>query len=96
MGRSYIHAAYLDAHSSEFDLPKAYSTNRSYGYFPPPPEGRDAVVYVGNSAPEELRPHFVQVRQVVGGPDGPGVWLCTGKDRPWSSLWPELRDLTVG
>lgn len=96
MGRSYIHAAYVDAYSSAYDLPKAYSPNRSYGYFPPPPEGRGTVVYVGDQPPQELRPHFAEVRQVAGGADGPGVWLCSGKERPWSSLWPELRSLVVG
>jgi hypothetical protein len=38
-GESYIVAAYLDGYSKRYRLPEAYSTNRSYGYFPPPPQG---------------------------------------------------------
>ena len=34
---SYIIAAYMDGYSKRYHLPEAYSTNRSYGYFPPPP-----------------------------------------------------------
>jgi hypothetical protein len=36
MGESYIIAAYLDGYSTQYDLPQAYSTNRGYGWFPPP------------------------------------------------------------
>jgi hypothetical protein len=94
MGQSYILAAYLDGYSAQFGLPAAYSGNRSYGYFPPPPERDDAVLYVG-STPDALRPYFSDVRQVAdGGPDAT-VWLCTGRREPWASLWPRLRTLTV-
>jgi hypothetical protein len=43
-GESYIVAAYLDGYSKRYGLPAAYSTNRSYGYFPPPPAGHDTVL----------------------------------------------------
>lgn len=97
MGQSYIPAAYLDTHSLQYDLPPAYSANRSYGYFPPPPEDRDTVLYVGSS-PDEVRSYFTDVRLVAaGGPDAraASVWLCTGKTESWATLWPRLRHLTV-
>ncbi len=94
MGRSYILAAYLDGYSAKYQLPAAYSGNRSYGFFPPPPDNLDTVLYVG-SAPDELRPYFTDVHQVAdGGPDA-SVWLCTGRREPWATLWPHLRTLTV-
>lgn len=94
MGESYIVAAYIDGYGTALDLPKAYSSNRSYGYFPPPPEGQDAVLYIG-SDPDEVRPHFTEVRQVAGDGSLLSAWLCTGKREPWASLWPQLRHLTV-
>jgi 4-amino-4-deoxy-L-arabinose transferase-like glycosyltransferase len=38
-GESYLVAAYLDGYSKRYQLPRTYSANRSYGYFPPPPPG---------------------------------------------------------
>lgn len=94
MGQSYIAAAYIDGHSPQYGLPEAYSSNRGYGYFPPPPETKDSVLYVG-SDPDEVRPYFSEVRKVTGGGTDASVWLCTGKREPWSSLWPRLRHLDV-
>lgn len=104
MGQSYITAAYIDGYSLRHGTPPAYSSNRSYGYFPPPPESKAAVLYYGTS-PDELRPHFADIRKInagvtVTGPSGgPGkdmsLWLATGKREPWASLWPRLRHLGV-
>lgn len=94
IGQSYIIAAYIDGYSSQYAIPQAYSTNRSYGYFPPPPEQANAALYVGSS-PDELRPHFDHVRKVADGGDDASIWLCTGKRESWSLLWPRLRHLTV-
>lgn len=94
MGQSYITAAYIDGYSPRYGLPEAYSTNRAYGYFPPPPENKDTVLYVGSS-PDEVRPHFTEVRKVADGGKDASVWLCTGKHEPWTSLWPRLRHLDV-
>ncbi|MGH4018871.1 MAG: hypothetical protein ACRDT0_06435 [Pseudonocardiaceae bacterium] len=49
MGQSYIVAAYIDGYSSQYGTPQAYSSNRSYGYFPLPPEEQDTVVLMCNS-----------------------------------------------
>jgi hypothetical protein len=46
-GESYIVAAYLDGYSKRYQLPEAYSANRSYGYFPSPPTDHDTLLYIG-------------------------------------------------
>jgi hypothetical protein len=94
MGQSYIIAAYLDGYSSTYGLPRAYSSNRSYGYFPPPPESADAVLYVG-SVPDEVVPYFAEVREVGEAGAAGRVWLGTGRREAWASIWPRLRHLTV-
>ena len=81
MGQSYILAAYLDGYSTAYGLPQAYSSNRSYGYFPPPPDGADAVLYVG-SGPDEVAPYFADVRKVADAGAAGRVWLCTGGASP--------------
>ena len=53
-GDSYIVAAYLDGYSRRYQLPYAYSANRSYGYFPPPSSDHDTVLYIGRD-PDALR-----------------------------------------
>jgi hypothetical protein len=95
MGESYIIAAYLDGYSAQYALPQAYSTNRGYGWFPPPPEDDTGVLFVGGS-PDALRPYFTDVRMVADGGENASVWLCTGRQEPWAALWPRLRTLTVG
>jgi 4-amino-4-deoxy-L-arabinose transferase-like glycosyltransferase len=98
MGQSYIFAAYLDGYSTQYGLPEAHSGNRGYGWFPPPPETADTVLFVG-SDPEDVRPYFTDVREVDGGgpeAQGPSVWLCSGRQGPWTEIWPRLRTLTVG
>ena len=94
MGQSYIIAAYLDGYSSAYGLPQAYSSNRSYGYFPPPPDSADAVLYVG-STPDEVAPYFADVREVADAGAAGRVWLGTGRREAWASIWPRIRHLTV-
>jgi 4-amino-4-deoxy-L-arabinose transferase-like glycosyltransferase len=92
---SYIVAAYLDGYSLQYGLPQAYSGNRGYGWFPPPPESADSVLFVGND-PTGLRSHFTDVRMVADGGRDASVWLCTDRQEPWATLWPQLRSLSVG
>lgn len=94
MGQSYIYAAYIDGYGQAYDLPTAYSSNRAYGYFDPPSEEQDQVLYVG-SDPGELRPHFSEIRQLHDGGDEASIWLCSGKQQSWEKLWPQLRNLYV-
>jgi hypothetical protein len=95
MGGSYIVAAYLDGYSLQYGLPQAYSGSRGYGWFPPPPEDDDTVLFVGRD-PDALRPYFSDARMVADGGQDAGVWLCTGRQIPWTELWPRLRTLSVG
>ncbi len=92
VGGSYIYAAYLDGYSDEVGLPQAYSGNRSYGYFPPPAEDKDTVLYLGEQ-PETLRPWFTDVHR-VGDPDT-DLYLATGRHAPWPQIWDAWRTLTV-
>ncbi|MFJ1456477.1 glycosyltransferase family 39 protein [Nocardia sp. N2S4-5] len=92
MGQSYIVAAYLDVYAP--DLPTAYSTNRSYGYFDPPPESARSVLYVGE-APDELRDHFASCRKLFDDDEEQNQWLCGDRREPWRELWPRLRHLDL-
>jgi hypothetical protein len=94
MGESYVLAAYIDDLSGKYDLPNAYSSNRSYGYFPPPPPDKDAMLYIGTN-PDRIRPNFrdaIKVGEVQGDIN---AWLLTGRLEPWDTIYPRLRTLTV-
>jgi 4-amino-4-deoxy-L-arabinose transferase-like glycosyltransferase len=90
VGDSYVLAAMLEVGSEEHELPKVYSPHRGYGYFPPPTEQADTVLFVGND-PTGLQEHFAEVRQVR--PGQAPVWLCTGKRNAWTEIWPQLQSL---
>jgi Dolichyl-phosphate-mannose-protein mannosyltransferase len=93
-GESYIVAAYLDGYSKRYELPEAYSANRSYGYFPPPPSDHDTLLYVGRE-PGALRSSFADVRRVADIGDEMHAYLLTGQRESWAQSWPRLRTLTV-
>lgn len=94
LGQSYIYAAIIDDRGPALGLPPAYSGNRSYGYFTPPTDDRDTVLWIGDD-PDALRGHFTDVRRVADAGADAGVWLATGRTEPWSEIWPHLRTLTV-
>lgn len=94
MGQSYIVAAYIDGYSDDYSLPKAFSLNRSYGYFPPPPADTDAALYVGGDA-DDIRPYFTDVRRVGDVGEDMGVYLLTGRQQSWDQIWSQARSLTV-
>jgi hypothetical protein len=93
-GDSYIVAAYLDGYSNRYQLPEAYSANRSYGYFPPPPADHDTLLYIGRD-PGVLRSYFSDVRTVGDIGDDMHAYLLTGQQQSWDAIWPGLRTLTV-
>ncbi|RDI63930.1 glycosyltransferase family 39 protein [Nocardia pseudobrasiliensis] len=92
VGESYIVAAYLDVYGH--DLPPVYSTNRSYGYFPPPPDSARDALYVGK-APDELRDRFASCRKLFDDDEEQQQWLCTDRRDSWKVLWPRLRHLDM-
>jgi hypothetical protein len=94
IGQSYIVAAYIDGYSDDYSLPMAFSVNRSYGYFPPPPADRDTVLYVGSDA-DDMRPYFSDVRKVGDIGEDMGVYLLTGQRQSWDVLWRASRTLKV-
>jgi hypothetical protein len=93
-GESYIVAAYLDGYSRRYQLPGAYSANRSYGYFPPPPADHDTVLYVGRD-PGALRSGFADVRTVGDVSEDMHAYLLMGQRQSWDQMWTRLRTLTV-
>jgi hypothetical protein len=94
IGGSYIVAAYIDAYATRYQLPEAYSTNRSYGYFPPPPADRDSALFIGQD-PGALRPFFTEVRDIGDVGDDMDAYLMTGRQQAWDQIWSQTRTLTV-
>lgn len=93
VAQTYVSASYLDAYGAGLGLPPAHSTNRGYGYFPPPDEAAVDVLYVG-ADPGELVPSFREVHRLGGQGDG-STWLLTGRTQPWDRIWPGLRHLGI-
>ncbi|WP_433871636.1 glycosyltransferase family 39 protein [Saccharopolyspora sp. CA-218241] len=87
---NYISAATIEVGARGTGVPPVHSPHRGYGYFGPPAEHVDSVLYVGKD-PSRLREHFAEVRLVREATTS--YWLCTGREGPWSSIWPELRFL---
>ena len=73
---------------------RGVQTNRSYGYFPPPPADHDTVLYVGRD-PDALRSRFADVRTVGDIGEDMHAYLLTGQRQSWDEMWPQLRTLTV-
>lgn len=106
IGQSYLYATFVDSYSDELGLPTAYSTNRSYGYFDPPPETDDAALFVGTD-PGPLRSYFRDAQEVGVVPSGGAVglsgepvettriWWLTGRTVSWVRIWDEQRSLSV-
>jgi hypothetical protein len=90
VAQDYVSAAYLDVTPN---LPPAHSTNRGYGYFPPPAETDVDALYVGTD-PGELVPYFRTVTR-TGGQGAATTWLLTGRTEPWAAFWPGLRHLDL-
>lgn len=94
IGGSYIVAAYADGYAMRYGLPEAYSVNRSYGYFPPPPRDKDTALYIGKD-PSELSRYFTDVRVVGDVGDEMRAFLMTGRQESWDRIYSQSRTLTV-
>ncbi|QUH00432.1 glycosyltransferase family 39 protein [Saccharopolyspora erythraea] len=90
LGKTYIQAAILDVSGTHAGLPNTYSLHRGYGYFDPPGEETEHVLYVGSDL-GGLPRYFARVEQVGSGEQP--VWLLTGKQERWEVIWPRLRHL---
>jgi hypothetical protein len=98
---TYRQSGALDAYGPPRGLPSAYSPNRGYSAFNPPPDAATTALWVGVEPPAELRAAFTSVTEVArytGNPYGDvginsdvPVWLCTGRQVPWPGLWSQLK-----
>lgn len=98
---TYRQSGALDSYGPPLGLPPAYSPNRGYSEFDPPPEAVATALWVGTEPPAELRAAFASVTEVAryaGNPYGDlglnsdvPIWLCTGRQVPWPGLWSKLK-----
>lgn len=86
----YPLAAAVDVEGRGSGTPLSYSLYRGYGYFTPPPETDDAVLWVGFDDPAPLRPWFRDCSRQPAG-DDLAVWRCTGRTAPRTTIWPPSR-----
>ncbi|MFI0803985.1 ArnT family glycosyltransferase [Amycolatopsis lurida] len=96
----YWQAGAIDHYGPELGLPSPSSPNRGYVTLPRPPESARDILFVGND-PSGLVPYFTQVRQVGALDNGAGIqnvsqgmkiWLATGRNGSWDTVWPKLAD----
>jgi hypothetical protein len=97
----YWQAGALSRYGPERGLPEAFSASRGFWYFGQPPEAMDTVLFVGYD-PGRLAKHFTDARivahidnhlGVLNSSQNMPIWLVSGRQEPWSVLWPQLRDL---
>ncbi|AIG75630.1 Hypothetical protein AJAP_13745 [Amycolatopsis japonica] len=96
----YWQASAIDHYGPELGLPSPSSPNRGYATLPSPPESARDVLFVGND-PSGLVPYFTRIRE-VGALDnragitnvsqGMKIWLATGRNGAWDTVWPKLTD----
>ncbi|MFI7123699.1 ArnT family glycosyltransferase [Amycolatopsis sp. NPDC049868] len=96
----YWQASAIDHYGPALGLPSPSSPNRGYATLPRPPESARDILFVGND-PSGLVPYFTQVREVgaldnrAGVPNvsqGMKIWLATGRNESWDTVWPKLTD----
>jgi hypothetical protein len=100
VAEKYWQASALDRYGQALGLPEPASPNRGYFTLTSPPARTDSVLYVGRD-PRPLLGHFGDLTRLGTVDTGTGldnssqgmpVWLATGREEPWSVIWPELRD----
>ncbi|GGU06966.1 hypothetical protein GCM10010289_30310 [Streptomyces violascens] len=100
---NYGEAGALSRYGSAYGLPTAYSGHMSLYEWGPPPDGDDGPVLLVEQADGQhrLEQPFSDCHTVTRIDNGLGidnqeqhalVVLCTGAHRPWSVLWPSLRE----
>lgn len=101
---NYGEAGALDLLGPAYHLPRAISPHNTYYFWGQgvvlPPGG---VVIATDYRRADLTPYFTSVRQAATIPAQDGirneevgrtVWLCRGLKRPWSAVWPLLRNFS--
>ncbi|MFD9890001.1 ArnT family glycosyltransferase [Amycolatopsis sp. NPDC059027] len=98
IAESYWGASALDRFGRDLGLPAPASPDRGYTTLVVPPENATNVLFVGED-PRLLLGHFAHLRPigkvhtglaVANAIDGQPVWLATGRNEPWTTLWPKL------
>lgn len=83
------------------ELPPIYSPSRGFGYVGTPPDDASAVIAVGGYE-AVLRSQFDHVAPVgkidtrlgfKGNTQDVTIWVCSGRKKPWSQVWPNWMHL---
>ncbi|MFJ8911613.1 ArnT family glycosyltransferase [Amycolatopsis sp. NPDC102389] len=96
----YWQASAIDHYGPKLGLPSPSSPNRGYSTLPRPPESARDVLFVGND-PSALVPYFTRIHEVgtldnragvANMSQGMKIWLATGRNGTWDTIWPKLTD----
>jgi hypothetical protein len=97
---NYGEAGAIDRYGPDLGLPPAHSGHNAYWDWGPPPGSDGPVIAIGLEPGERslLRGCRVVARidndaGIDNEEKGREVFLCQGPRRPWSQLWPGLREL---
>ncbi|QLY33138.1 ArnT family glycosyltransferase [Nocardia huaxiensis] len=103
VAQGYWQAGAVEQFGGKYNLPATYSPSRGFGFFGPPPDTANTVIYVGlDTAEPTLRAQFTEVKRVVKLDDQMGipgidrmvaVWKLTGPKQPWSKQWDSMTTL---
>ncbi|MEV0250490.1 glycosyltransferase family 39 protein [Nocardia sp. NPDC050712] len=103
IAQGYWQAGAVEQFGQQYDLPATYSPSRGFGFFGPPPDATNTVIYVGlDTAEPELRARFAEVERIVRVNDTMGipgidrmvaVWKCQGPKQSWPALWDAMTTL---
>lgn len=90
LAESYILAAMVEVGQDDHELPPVHSPHRGYGYFGPPVEAVDNVIFVGRD-PRRVRGYFDEAKRVERGDFS--VWVLSGRHTSWATIWPRIQRL---
>lgn len=97
---NYGEAGAIDRYGASRGLGPAYSGHNSYADFRVPSGSDGPVLVVGYAGLGTDSSWFTDCRQAAtvhtiddidNQVNGNAIWLCTAPQRPWASLWPDLR-----
>ena len=98
---NYGEAGALQRYGPAQGLPAVYSGQNNFYLWGAPPENATIVIAVGmGEDPRWLDGYFAEVKRAArienaAGVDneenGQSIWLCRGRARPWSEIWPDFQ-----